>query len=240
EWVASSTLLGSFSGQGYVPVDQFQLAQQFGRSFAVGDMDGDGAGDLIVAEPQYSPNGRSGAGALQILWGTVKPLVVSPSVLPNGTVGASYEANLAPTGGVGPYHYRGVSMPPGLFVDTLSGAISGVPTQPGDSTAMISVFDSLGESLPVKLPIHIASATPTAPEIDRLQLIGKSLEVTGQRFDSQAVVLINGTAVKRTIGQSSTALLGKKAIQLIPAGSTVSVQVRNGDGQLSNSMSFSR
>ncbi|MGH9764994.1 MAG: FG-GAP repeat protein, partial [Blastocatellia bacterium] len=223
EYVSGPTFPSSDSNQAYIPQSQFFLGQQFGRAFAVGDLDGDGAADLIVAEPQFSPDGRSGAGALQIFWGTVKPLVVTPSALPNGMVGASYQSALTPTGGVGPYHYRGVSMPPGLLVDTLSGAITGIPTQSGDITTVISVFDTLGESLPIKLPIHIAEATPTGPEIDGLQLNGKNLAVTGKRFDGAAVVLVNGTPVKRTVDQSTTALIGKKAVHLIPLGATVTI-----------------
>lgn len=44
-------------------------SDEWGRALAIGDLDGDGWGDLVVGVPAKSRGGEAGSGAVEILWG---------------------------------------------------------------------------------------------------------------------------------------------------------------------------
>jgi hypothetical protein len=80
------------------------------------------------------------------------------------------------------------------------------------------------------------------PLITAAQVSGKKLLVSGIGFDNGATVLLNGDP-ERTVndGQSpTTALVARKAGRLIGPGQTVTLQVKNSDGSLSNQFTFMR
>jgi photosystem II stability/assembly factor-like uncharacterized protein len=80
------------------------------------------------------------------------------------------------------------------------------------------------------------------PTITSASISGKNLIVTGSGYDSGAVILLNGVDI-RTIADGvspSTTLTGRKAAKKIAPGATVTLQVRNSDGTLSNVFTFQR
>ena len=74
-------------------------------------------------------------------------LTMGPAVLPDGNVGAPYQAQLTASDGMPPYHFALThgSLPPGLQLDD-SGAITGTPTQNNYYTFTVSGTDSNGLS----------------------------------------------------------------------------------------------
>jgi photosystem II stability/assembly factor-like uncharacterized protein len=80
------------------------------------------------------------------------------------------------------------------------------------------------------------------PRIADASVSGKNLIATGDGFDKGAVILVDG-AEQRTRNDESKptmVLIGKKAAKNIAPGQRVSIRVRNSDGLLSESFSFTR
>jgi hypothetical protein len=86
-----------------------------------------------------------------------------------------------------------------------------------------------------------ATANSMAPVVQSASIQGKNLIVTGTGFLKHAVIIVNGTDVHtKSVQGSSTMLVAKKLGKQIVVGQTVSIQVRNPDGTLSNTIMFTR
>jgi hypothetical protein len=92
-----------------------------------------------------------------------QPLVISAR-LPEATVGTSYSAVLAVSGGSAPYNFavRLGKLPPGLSLNPSSGSISGQPSRAGSFPFMVSVADKAHTAGGVK-SLAIAVTQPVAP-----------------------------------------------------------------------------
>jgi beta-glucanase (GH16 family) len=78
-----------------------------------------------------------------------------------------------------------------------------------------------------------------APKITDVKAVKKNLVVTGENFDSQSIILMNGEPQKTLRDEmtgndnmASGMLTGKKVAKKIESGQTVKIQVQNGDGQV--------
>lgn len=114
--------------------------------------------------------GRTGSGAFSLVVVT-SPLLITPTTLPSGTVGAAYAQYLGASGG----SYAGYqwtlqgSLPPGLIGQVNPGAsctsscsyqITGTPTQAGTFVFTAQVKDSLSNTAQQPLSIIINLGTP--------------------------------------------------------------------------------
>jgi parallel beta-helix repeat protein len=102
--------------------------------------------------------------------------------------------------------------------------------------------DPVGNTSEFSLCAPVSGAIPVGPVINSVQAAGKNLVVTGQNFDQGAVILKNGDP-QRTLHDDqnpSTSLIGKKANKNIAPGETVTIQVQNSDGSLSNQVTYTR
>jgi large repetitive protein len=114
-------------------------------------------------------------------------LATTPSVtttsLPNATVGQSYSATLAASGGVTPYTWSETGLPAGLTLNSSTGGISGTPTTPGTSTVMVTVTDALGQSASASLSLTVASplviTTTVLPHAHKHKAYSATLAATG-------------------------------------------------------------
>jgi hypothetical protein len=69
---------------------------------------------------------------------------ISTSFLPKGTIGSTYSAQLAASGGVPPMSWvASSSLPSGLSLDMATGLITGAPTATGSFSINFSVKDAL-------------------------------------------------------------------------------------------------
>ncbi len=103
-------------------------------------------------------------------------LVISTTILPNGTVQQPYSATLAASGGITPYSWSIVSgsLPPGLALGASTGAISGTPSASGQYSFTVQVKDS-------------ASSPETATQAFRISVAAATLQVTTSSLPSGQV-----------------------------------------------------
>ncbi|MDW8412837.1 MAG: putative Ig domain-containing protein [Acidobacteriota bacterium] len=72
-------------------------------------------------------------------------ITLSPTTLPNGTVGTPYSQSVSASGGNAPYTFSSSgTLPPGITFNTSTGAISGIPTAAGSYTFTITATDVFG------------------------------------------------------------------------------------------------
>jgi hypothetical protein len=87
------------------------------------------------------------------------PLTVTAN-LPGGTVGQTYSGTFTASGGTPAYTYSTISAPPGLTLNTKTGALTGVPTQAGAFSVLVVATDSLGVEGDVTVSLTIVSPPP--------------------------------------------------------------------------------
>ena len=80
-----------------------------------------------------------------------------------------------------------------------------------------------------------------APKITDVRAVKKNLVVTGDNFDSEANILMNGEP-RKTIRDdvASGILAGKKLAKQIESGQTVRIQVQNADGQTTDEVLYTK
>ncbi len=73
------------------------------------------------------------------------PIILAPSTLPNGAIGAVYSQTITASGGTAPYTFTLLSgtPPPGLTLSS-GGVISGTPTTAGSYTFTVKATDAVG------------------------------------------------------------------------------------------------
>jgi beta-propeller repeat-containing protein/IPT/TIG domain-containing protein len=90
--------------------------------------------------------------------------------------------------------------------------------------------------------VFVAKIKSSGLSISRAEIQGKNLLIFGSGFDAGAKILLNGEQQKtRNDDVNPTgALFGKKVAKKITPGETITLQVRNSDGALSNEFRFTR
>ena len=135
----------------------------------------------------------------QTLTLTIRPapavLAITTTSLPNGTVNQAYNRPVQASGGTPPLTWTIVAgtgtLPPGLNLNSTTGAISGTPTTAGTSSFTVRVTDARGQSDTQALSITIGTVPPppNPPVITTTTLPSGTV---GQ-FYSQPVQVTGGT-----------------------------------------------
>jgi phospholipase C len=106
----------------------------------------------------------------------VPPLILQQRTCPaikvtcpasSGQAGVSYSSSAAAKGGVSPYTfytfgYSAGSPPPGMAIDSLTGAITGVPTTPGTYVYTVEAADSTGAAGATNCTVNISPPAPVS------------------------------------------------------------------------------
>src|SRR5207248_710333 len=96
------------------------------------------------------------------------PPSISTGSLPSGTVGTAYSQTLAASSGTPPYTWSitGGTLPPGVALNSSTGAIGGTPAAAGPFNFTATVTDSTGKTNSKALSITVsAAATPPTPPL---------------------------------------------------------------------------
>jgi hypothetical protein len=104
--------------------------------------------------------------------GTACPTItLSPSTLPNGTVGVAYSQTITGSGGTAPYTFAVTTgtLPAGLTL-TAAGVLSGTPTTAVSSPVTIRGTDANGCFQSTAFTILIVAPVPTFPQWGALLL----------------------------------------------------------------------
>jgi hypothetical protein len=107
---------------------------------------------------------RTATKALSIAVAAAPALTVTTASLPAGTQYLAYSATLAASGGLAPYTWSipGGGLPPGLTLDTATGAISGIPSTAGAFGFTAQVTDAASQTATKGLAISVTAAPPLA------------------------------------------------------------------------------
>jgi hypothetical protein len=98
-------------------------------------------------------------------------ITLSPSTLPQASMGVFYSRTITGSGGTAPYTF-GVtagSLPPGLTL-LPTGLLSGTPTSSGSSSFTIRGTDAEGCFAEIQYLISVPRVVPTLPEVFALML----------------------------------------------------------------------
>ena len=241
-WIPDIVDYRGFGDQQFNPVKNSRAG--LGFSVASGDVNGDGASDMIAAAPFANGPGGIECGVVEIWFGIPKPPNPAPSITsvsPNsgpaagGTSllvsGSNFRSGIRLTlGGVDATDVLLAS--PTLLTATspphAAGTVDLVVTNPdGTNSTLAGGFTYTGRPTPL-----ISSAS----------VQGKNLIVVGQNFDLGAVLIIDSVPRKTINDDASptTTLIGRKIGKAIAPGQTVMIQVQNASGATSPGFSFTR
>lgn len=110
---------------------------------------------------QVTDSAAKPASATQSLSITItSPLIITTSLLPNGSVNVAYSATLQASGGTGSYSWSITtgSLPAGISLNAGTGVISGTPTTSEKSDFTVQVVDASTQAVTQQLSITIESA----------------------------------------------------------------------------------
>ncbi len=99
------------------------------------------------------------------------PLTLTTSALPSAAVGVAYTQTLAATGGIPFYKWsvQSGSLPPGLTLDSFTGALAGQPTTLGNYSFTIEVAEYDSQTAPVSRAFSInVGTTIQAPRLSNV------------------------------------------------------------------------
>lgn len=93
---------------------------------------------------------------------TCPTITLSPTSLPDGTLGVAYDQTVTPSGGTAPYNFSiNGSIPSGILLNTSTGELSGIPTATGDFLFSVSATDTNGCHTSGPYLVHIVCPTIT-------------------------------------------------------------------------------
>lgn len=141
--------IGGFSCPGTTMRMNASIPQSFGTVCGAGDVDVPSISGSWSVSPLLSSVGNSPSrswGVFLNLTGNCPgtPLAITCGSPPTGVIGSPYAHTFPVTGGVSPFTFAitAGSLPPGLTLNTSSGAVTGTPTTAGTYPITVQVTDS--------------------------------------------------------------------------------------------------
>lgn len=178
-----------------------------GFALAFGDLNGDGAGDVVTTAPFADALGRLQSGLVEIHFGTVVPpvlLTITTDSLPQAKKGTAYAVQFMASGRA-PFTWSisTGSFPQGLQLNASTGEVTGTPSVAGTFNFTVTVTDMAGStaSKPMQLMVTDPGPQPPAPRILSAKYKpgkGKVI-ITGENFTSGSMLRVDGQVVSNAI-----------------------------------------
>jgi len=194
-----------------------------GRDATLGADDKAGVLSIYPASGSGTPGPGSGT-----------PLSIATLGLLTGSVGRSYTAQLAATGGTQPYRWSliGGALPAGLTLSK-SGSIDGTPQIANTYTFIVQVSDSgspvTQNSRVLSIAIQSSGGSSLFPLITSVRVKGsKKLWVTGENLSANSVLVVNGVSLTPLSFDQAGALgelLVKGKLNLGPSGTNAVIAI---------------
>jgi uncharacterized protein (TIGR03437 family) len=123
-----------------------------------------GGGDFTFTIVLTDKANTSVSVVFNLLISQAGPLGISTTTLPNGTLGAAYSQALRPTGGNPPYKWSVAAgpLPSGLFLDPLTGLLSGAPLASGTAGFTVGLTDSAPNPAMARQALTLTVVAPPA------------------------------------------------------------------------------
>lgn len=161
------------------------------------------AGEVILADTAQITVSSGGQTSNSVSF-PVLGLIITTSQLPPGVLGKPYPANtsLQAASGTPPYVWGwGAGTPPGLSLDTNTGAITGTPTATGTYQFDVSVTDAANKIAPGQFTIVVTPPTTTfGPAGTTTNPTGSFAEpvhtATGNYYSAQTDLALRGRGLK--------------------------------------------
>jgi hypothetical protein len=149
-------------------------------------------GGSYTETAQYiAPDGQAGNPSNPVVIAAlapVAPLTITTTTLPGGTIRQAYISSIKASGGTTPYRFSLTtgSLPPGLTLNRITGAISGTPSSAGTFPTQITVTDQSAPQQKVSAMLSIV--IKPAPHIDTTN--------PAKRIDSQPQTVVTGAHIQ--------------------------------------------
>jgi hypothetical protein len=161
-------------------------------------------------------------------------ITLSPTTLPNGTVGIAYNQTITASGGTAPYTFTVSTgtLPTGLTLSS-SGTLSGTPTTAGSFTFTVKATDAKSCIGSLAYTINI----PQLPGISGFSpasgALGSNVTISGANFTGATAVKFNGVSATFTV-VSDTSIDA-----IVPSGATTGpISVTTPGGTATSSTNF--
>ncbi len=197
-------------------------------------VDGTYAFTIVVADSAVSVNGYPTQFAFGDFSITVNPagFAIKDGLPPTATNNVDYGYQFFAIGGVPPYRWSLVKgeLPPGLSLDD-NAKLSGIPDTPGTFTFTLRATDSEENQAERRYAIKVIEPPRIAKA--KYKVIKQKLVITGERFDADAVLFIDGQDVKPKSHDSESFVVKALSLQVglhdlrvvNPDGGTASVTI---------------
>lgn len=178
--------------------------------------------DDVVGIDAVYPNGSTGG-----------HLTIVTSDLPNANSGVDYSATLEASGGTGGYHWSLASgqIPNGIQLG-MSGLLYGKTIASGSFQFTTQVVDASGSAKERSFTL-VVNAEGVSPLIESVEYRKKKLFVTGQNFQDNALVYVDGEELTATLNGNTLMTQKRKQKPRVHQ-----VYVKNPDGRQSNTFQF--
>ncbi len=120
--------------------------------------------NITADDVTYEVTGEISSDGTTVL-AAADPLELTSASMSYGVVGTAYSQTLTAEGGTSPYTWSATGLPNGLTLDEDTGVISGIPTETGAFSVLVTVTDDDGTTVTESLTLTVYLESSAVPRI---------------------------------------------------------------------------